>query len=63
LQARASPSPNLEDDIVVFISFEHLIKYVEERKSSKSEASSSADSNASEIDKFKDPYKDIWRKH
>jgi hypothetical protein len=62
LQARASPSPNLENDVTVFFSFEHLIRYVE-GKSLKSEAPSSDNSNTSKIDEFKDPYKEIWQKH
>jgi hypothetical protein len=33
LQDRASASLNLKDDVTVFISFEHLIRYVEEGKS------------------------------
>jgi hypothetical protein len=30
LQVHASSSPNLEDNTAVFISFEHLVRYVEE---------------------------------
>jgi hypothetical protein len=32
-------------------------------KVEKSEAPSSADSNASKIDEIEDPYKEIWQKH
>jgi hypothetical protein len=63
LQVRPSPSPNLKDDFTIFISFEHLIRYVEEGESWKSEAPSSVDSNASEIDEFEDLYKEIRPKH
>jgi hypothetical protein len=34
-----------------------------EEKVEKSEAPSSADSNASKIDEFEDRYKEIWQKH
>jgi hypothetical protein len=46
-------------DVSVFINFEDLVRHVQGRKSLKSEDPSSADSNASKIDEFEDPYKDI----
>jgi hypothetical protein len=46
-------------DVAVFISFEGLVRHVQGRKSLKSEAPSSASSNASKIDEFEDPYKEI----
>jgi hypothetical protein len=48
---------------VVPIDFEHLVRHVQERKSRKSEAPSSVDSNASKIDEVEDSYKEIWQKH
>jgi hypothetical protein len=50
-------------DIAVFINFEDLVRHVQGRKSWKSEAPSSAGYNASKIDEFEDPYKEIWQKH
>jgi hypothetical protein len=40
-----------------------LFRHVQGRKSLKSEAPSSEGSNASKIDEFEDPYKEIWQKH
>jgi hypothetical protein len=50
-------------DVAVFINFEDLVRHVQGKKVEKSEAPSSAGSNASKIDEFKDPYKEIWQKH
>jgi hypothetical protein len=50
-------------DVAVFTNFEDLFRHVQGRKSSKSEALSSASSNASKIDEFEDPYKETWQKH
>jgi hypothetical protein len=50
-------------DIIVFINFEHLVRHVLGIKNWKSEAPSSAGSNASKIDEFEDPCKGIWQKH
>ena len=50
-------------EVAVFINFEDLVRHVQGSKNLKSEAPSSADSNASKIDKFEDPYKEIWQKH
>ena len=50
-------------DVAVFISSEHLVRYVEEGKSWNSEAPSSVDSNTSKIDEIEDPYKEIWQQH
>jgi hypothetical protein len=55
--------PTSKTDVAVFINFEDLVRHVHGRKSSKSEAPSSAGSNASKIDEFEDPYKEIWQKH
>jgi hypothetical protein len=55
--------PTSKTDVAVFINFEDLIRHVQGIKSIKSEASSSAISNASKIDEFEDPYKEIWQKH
>jgi hypothetical protein len=50
-------------DVAVFIDFEDLVGHVQGRKSLKLEAPSSAGSNASKINEFDDPYKEIWQKH
>jgi hypothetical protein len=46
-------------DVTVFINFEDLVRHVQGRKSLKSEAPSSDGYNASKIDEFEDPYKEI----
>jgi hypothetical protein len=55
--------PTSKTDIAVFINFEDLVRHVQRRKVEKSEAPSSAGSNASKIDEFEDLYKEIWQKH
>jgi hypothetical protein len=62
-QTRASPSPNLKNGRRCFHQLEDLVRHVQGRKSWKSEAPSSVGSNASKIDEFEDPYKEIWQKH
>jgi hypothetical protein len=56
-------SPNLKNGRRCFHQFWGPGQTCWGRKSLKSEASSSSGSNASKIEEFEDPYKEIWQKH
>jgi hypothetical protein len=63
LQSRASPSQNLKNRRRCFHQFWGPSQTCSRKKSWKSEAPSSAGSNASKIYEFEDSYKEIWQKH
>ena len=61
-QSRSSTSSKPEKDAAVFINLRTCSELYKKQKVDISEAPSNSHSNASKINEFEDPYKEIWQK-